>query len=237
MMKRKTTPRNWIAAIAIVLVLALLAGCSSTHLSAGPELAASDEPQASAYLDTSYADALDVSGQLALGSLLLEETENAVTAEQAAALLPLWQAVRSGTLQSEAETDAVWKQIEGAMTSEQLAAIQAMQLTADDLTSWAQSQGVNLEPRQGFPMPGEDGGLPPEVEDRLREQFGGELPSPEQLEELRGQFGNMSEEEREARRATAEASGGAVGARGAGLGQWAMLLDPLIELLTGRAAA
>jgi hypothetical protein len=236
MMKRKTTPRNWIAAIAIVLVLALLAGCSSTHLSAGPELAASDEPQASAYLDTSYADALDVSGQLALGSLLLEETENALTAEQAAALLPLWQAVRSGTLQSEAETDAVWRQIQSAMTSEQMAAIQAMRLTGDDLTSWAQSQGVNLEPRQGFPMLGEDGGLPPEVEERLREQFGGELPSPEEIAALQAQRGKMSEEERQTLRATAEASGGAVGARGAGLGQWALLLDPLIELLTLRAA-
>lgn len=240
MMKRKTTPRNWIVAIAIVLVVALLAGCSSAQSSTGPELAASDEPQASAYLDTSYADALDVSGQLALGSLLLEETENAVTAEQAAALLPLWQAVRSGTLQSEAETDAVWRQIQSAMTPEQVAAIAAMQLTGDDVRPWAESQGLALGEGQG-PAPGGGQGLnlddlPPEMQERLREQFGGELPSPEQLEELRGQFGNMSEEEREARRATAEASGGAVGARGAALGQWAMLLDPLIELLAGRAA-
>jgi hypothetical protein len=51
-------------------------------------------------------------------------------------------------------------------------------------------------------------------------------------------FGDMSEEERAARRATAEASGMSFGGRGvgAGRGQLTVLAEPLIELLTQRAA-
>jgi hypothetical protein len=224
--------------LTLALAAGLVAGCGSA------EPAPAAEPVGSggtAQLDASYADALDVSGQLALGTLRLEETENGVTAEQAALLLPLWQALRSGTLQTEGETDAVLKQIQGAMTPGQIASIQAMQLTADSVGSWAESQGLGFREGQG---PAAGGGqtlnledLPPEMQERLKEQFGGQLPSPEQLEELRGQFGNMSDEERQARRGTAEASGQTSGRPGSGMGQWAMLLNPLIELLAERAAA
>lgn len=223
--------------LALALATALVAGCGSAEPAPG---AAPADSGASGQLDTSYADALDVSGQLALGTLRLEETENHVTAEQAAMLLPLWQALRSGTLQSEAETGAVLKQIQGAMTPGQITAIQAMQLTADSMRSWVESQGLGFREGQG---PASGGGqalnledLPPEMQERLKEQFGGQLPSPEQLEEVRGQFGNLSDEERQARRATAEASGQTSGRPGSGIGQWAMLLNPLIELLGERAS-
>ncbi len=223
--------------LTLALATALLAGCGSAEPAPAAEPVASG---ASGQLDTSYADALDVNSQLALGTLRLEETENAVTAEQASLLLPLWQALRSGTLQSEAETAAVLKQIQGAMTPRQITAIQAMQLTADSVRSWAESQGLAFREGQG-PASGsgqtlslED--LPPEIQERLKEQFGGQLPSPEQLEELRGQFGNMSDGERQARRATAEASGQTSGRPGSGMGQWTILLNPLIELLADRAS-
>jgi hypothetical protein len=55
----------------------------------------------------------------------------------------------------------------------------------------------------------------------------------------RAEMENMSDEEREALRATAQAggmSGGPGGRAGAGPGQFIILLDPLIELLTQRAA-
>ena len=76
--------------------------------------------------------------QLALGTFRLEETDYAVDAEQAAALLPLWKAARSlGQSETAAsqEVEAVIKQIEGAMTNEQLTAIGAMNLSMKDFAA------------------------------------------------------------------------------------------------------
>jgi hypothetical protein len=228
-MKKTTTTTIGRTLLVLALAVAMLGGCSAAQSQSDPTPVASEEAGTS--------EVLDWSGQLALGTLNLEETADAVTAQQAAALLPLWQAIRSGTLQSEAETDAVLKQIEGAMTSGQLAAIQAVQWTTDDLSSWAQNQGLNLDPGQGFTPLEEGGELPQELQERLREQFGGQMPSAEELEAMRAQKGNMSEEEREARRATAEAGGRTLGAAGAWRGQSFMILNPLIVLLTERAGA
>ena len=47
-----------------------------------------------------------------LGMLKLEGTEQAVTPDQAKALLPLWQAFQGGALQASAERNAVMAQIE-----------------------------------------------------------------------------------------------------------------------------
>jgi hypothetical protein len=96
-------------------------------------------------LNEDYAEALPVSSQLAIGMLMLEGTENAVTVEQAGELLTLWQMLHalqgSGTA-SQAELDAVVDQIQGAMTHEQLAAIREMKLTADSMTGLVQELGL-----------------------------------------------------------------------------------------------
>jgi hypothetical protein len=171
-----------------------------------------------------------VSSQLALGTFLLEGTENAVSSQQAQTLLPLWQVILSGTLKGETETGAVLKQIEGTMTPEQLAAIAAMQLTFEDMGTWAQEQGVSL----GGPGDGAGGFLP-------------EGMTEEQMEEMRaaresGEGGfapeGMSQEDREAMRATAEANGMTrpEGAGGWGAGQLAALAGPLVELLSNLAS-
>lgn len=131
---------------------------------------------APAGLNENYTDALPVVEQLALGSLRLEETEQAVDESQAATLLPLWQAYQALSASdkaAEAEIAAVVKQLQQAMTSEQIAAIAAMQLTAEDLTAsteelggllgrggWRQGDG---EAEGGFaPVPGGGfaGGMP-----------------------------------------------------------------------------
>jgi hypothetical protein len=202
----------------------------------------------SAILDTSYEGALPASSQLALGSLRLEETENAVTPEQAEALLPLWQAIQSGTLESNAEINAVLKQIEGKMTSEQLAAISAMQLTGEDLGAWAQEQGLNMDSspeamatrqaeRGGEGGFGQRGNLSEEERASIRATmeaggmpFGGN-------EGGFGPPGNLSEEEREAMRATAEASGMNFGGRAfrGGQGGINLLAQQVIDLLAQRA--
>jgi hypothetical protein len=165
-----------------------------------------------------------------LGTLRLEGTENAVTPEQAAALLPLWQALRGGVT-AQAEVNAVLKQIEGTMTQEQLEAIAAMQLTQDDLGAWVEEQGLGLGPG-----PGQGGGgqeMSPDAQATRQAQFaGGEMPP--EMATRRAQFESMSEEDRAALRAAAEA-GGMPARAGAGSRQFPILLNPLLELLEARA--
>jgi hypothetical protein len=93
-------------------------------------------------LTTDYRDALSVQGQLALGTVQLEETDLAVTEAQAAELLPLWQALQSlinSDTTAPMELEAVVKQISNAMTGEQIAAIAALELTTDSLTELQES--------------------------------------------------------------------------------------------------
>lgn len=166
--------------------------------------------------DAGYEGALDAGAQLALGTLLLEETDQRLTPEQAGQLLPFWQALQGGVT-AEAEVSAVLTGIETAMTSEQLAAIAGMELTQDDMQVWMQEQG------QAFGAP--DGSGEPSGERPTGEGGGAAM-------------GNMSEEDREAMIATRQAGGdmpsGGVGAAG-GTGQYRMLLRPLIALLEAHA--
>ena len=221
----------WHITLIAVLVVTALAGCGAEDATPAPADVGGSETDTGAALDTSYANALDAGSQLALGTIRLEEMEKGVTPEQAAALLPLWRAIQAGTLQGNAELNAVLKQIEGQMTPEQLAAIAAMQLTRDDLQAWAESQGLNLA------------SSPEEMAARMAKS--GQELSPEvqaTMEAMRAAGGgpptDLSEEEREAMRATAEASGVNFGNRGfrGGAGQINILAQPLIELLTQRAA-
>ena len=114
----------------------------------------------SAILNDDYADALPVTAQLAVGTLLLEGTENAVTTEQAGDLLTNWQmlqALQSSGTAAQAELDVVVNQVEGAMTAEQLAAIKEMKLTTDNIAELAQEQGLG----RGLAGGGQAGGFRP----------------------------------------------------------------------------
>lgn len=233
--------KRWFVGLTFVLLIVglpavLLASCGS-----GAEATPAQNSSAgyiSQVLVTSYPGALDVSSQLALGTMKLEGTANAVTPDQAAALLPLWQALQGGVT-AQMEVNAVLAQIERTMTQEQLEAIAAMQLTTDDLAAWAEENGVSMPSAGGPPggqgMPGGDweavratveaGGGPPGG-------FAGTPPAG-----FPGGQG-MSDEQRAAIRATVEAGGGMpAGGRpgGAGRGAVNVLIGPLIELLTERA--
>lgn len=113
--------------------------------------------------------------QLMVGTFKLEDTAHAVTAEQAAKLLPLWKAYRSLSRDSSsapAEREALEKQIEETMTAEQLKAIAEMKLTRQDMIDVVQSLGLALPEQAGAtggsgqfgqgqqPPAGDMGGMP-----------------------------------------------------------------------------
>jgi hypothetical protein len=170
-------PTLWIALIGMFAVGLLLAGCGSAGEAQAPVVVAE---AAASTLDVSYEGALALRNQLALGILRLEETDRPVTAEQAGALLLLWQALRGTTdsgASAQAEVDALLAQIESTMSGEQLASMGAMKLTQADLQAWAQSQGLStgegLGPGGGSGQPGSGQNLSPEERATRQAERGG----------------------------------------------------------------
>jgi hypothetical protein len=85
--------------------------------------------------------------ELLAGTLELEGTDQAVTAEQAPGLLTLWKAyvtLSDEDTTSDAELAALVDQAAGEMTTDQLAAVDAMALTNQDVTTILQEQGVQV---------------------------------------------------------------------------------------------
>lgn len=93
---------------------------------------------------------LPVATQLIIGTFKLDDTDQAVTPEQAAKLLPLWQVYQSlGTSDTaaQAELDALVEQIQETMTTEQMQAITDMNLTQQDVMAVMQEQGLGITQR------------------------------------------------------------------------------------------
>ena len=215
--------KHTILSLMVVFMLTLttvMSGCGgdTAPTTAEPEEAQGEETEETApdsediltdILADDYEGALSARNQLALGTLKLEGSGNAVTPEQAQELALYWQALKALAADSTSateETTAVQAQIVEAMTQVQLEAIAAMQLTSADLNEFYVEQGVELTtPEPGVtPQGGKNSGL--------------------------------STEEKEAARATAEALGTPVGAGGGGsAARKDILLDVLIELLAQRA--
>ncbi len=90
---------------------------------------------------------LPLSMKLVLGSFELEGSDQAITSEQAADLLPLWQVYQSLTESdsaAQAEIEALLEQIQETMTPEQMSAIQAMQLTREDMRTIMEEHGITM---------------------------------------------------------------------------------------------
>ena len=202
---------------AITLMVVLLAACAQ----AASLETTGDSAVTSAALDTPYEGTLDAAGQLALGTLQLEDSGNAVSRDQASDLLPLWQALRSGALQGDAETQAVLKQVDEMMTPEQLADIAAMQLTQADVQSWMQEHGMVVQDDNGRLPEGEEGDSSDVSPDRTART---------------SELANMSDEERQAMRDEKAASGIGRGGSEAASG-WRAVLGPLVDLLSERATS
>ncbi|NUQ38082.1 MAG: hypothetical protein HUU23_09845, partial [Caldilineales bacterium] len=162
--------------LSLLLFVLLLAACGGEAAPAAPQASTADGNGAAAAtrLSADFAGALPVPSQLILGSLRLEETEQAIDAAQAAQLLPLWQAYQ--TLSNDdttaaAELTAIINQIQDSMAPGQIAAIAAMRLTTEKAEALIQEEGLVVMGRGagsgqgsgqsgGFPGGGFPGGMP-----------------------------------------------------------------------------
>ena len=116
-----------ILVILISISAMLLAGCSSATIAT-----------------VSANNGLTTATKLALGTLKLEDTSQAVTAAQATELVTLWEGYESlsnSDTTSQVELDALVKQIQSTMTTVQIAAIEAMDLTDQSVSEGVQSLG------------------------------------------------------------------------------------------------
>lgn len=190
----------------LLLIFTLLVFSLTACVPAAAETPATPTSVASVYLDTEFTDAASLRNQLALGILKLDGTPQAITPEQAAILLPLWQAtltLMGDTTTAEAELTAIQNQIVVALTPEQLTAIAALQLTNADLKAYYAEYGLVLP----TPAPG--------------------------VTKVPGQGNSgLTQTEREATKAAAEALGTPVGT-GSSSGQSAktLLYEKVIEML------
>lgn len=90
------------------------------------------------------AGTLPAATQLIIGTIKLDGTDQAVTAKQAAELLPLWQTMlvlTNSDTAAKAEKEALITQIQETMTDKQTQAIKDMNLTRQDMAGIMQGQG------------------------------------------------------------------------------------------------
>jgi hypothetical protein len=143
-----------LTALAVLLMLGACSGSASSTAAADPSMT-----QAS---------------KLALGTMRLESTEQAVSADLALQLLPLWQLLAelsTNAAASPQETAAVVEQIQATMDPDQISSIDQMQLSADDLANatWSASTTTTAASGSGAQaaMPADGptgaGGPPPDA--------------------------------------------------------------------------
>ena len=139
----------------LLIPILLLSACSGAAANTASNAQGSPSSQA-----------MPLPEKLALGTLKLEGTANAVTAKQASDLLPLWQ-VYSSLLTSDTaaqeEKDALAQQIQETMSAGQIKAIDSLNLTQRDVFASMRQLGITTSPQvsaNGTPQPGGGGGFP-----------------------------------------------------------------------------
>ena len=124
-----------------ILLLALVA-CGGTSSSGSTTSDSTGETGGTADNSTALSEGME----LLIGTFKLEETDLAVSSDQASQLLPLWQTLQSLATSDTAaaeEIAAVVNQIKGTMTSQQIDAITAMNLTQQDVMSVMNETGLS----------------------------------------------------------------------------------------------
>jgi predicted small secreted protein len=118
--------------ITILAILSVLAACNQTT-TAQSGMGGNTTP-------------LSTATQLLVGTFKLEDTDLAVSADQAKQLLPLWQTLQelsTSNTAADQEINAVVDQIKSTMTSLQMAKITAMKLTQQDIMSVMSQAGLS----------------------------------------------------------------------------------------------
>jgi len=124
-------------------LLLSLTACNST--STAPTAASSTAVEEAAAVQETQET--PISQKLLLGTLLLEDTDLEVTPEQAAELLPLWKAVKAiatSDTAAAAEIEALYRQIQESMTASQIKAIEEMETGADSMQAVMDNLGMEM---------------------------------------------------------------------------------------------
>ena len=142
--------RKIMIVVLCLFAASFLAACAATEAEGQP---------VSAITATADSEGLPMSTQLLLGSFELEDSKLAISNEQASELLPLWKAVKvlsESDTASSLELEAVYNQIQTAMTDEQLAAIADLTLDSKSMTSLMADLGLGMDSGTGADMERED---------------------------------------------------------------------------------
>ena len=216
--------------LSMLTILGLLAACGGNADAASNTNQQESAPASDTTQDGTLAGGFEVPLQttLIVGSFELEGTENEITAEQAAELLPLWMVLKN-LLESDTaaveEVNALTNQINNAMTDAQIDQISSMEQTGQSMRMLMEELGLNQSFQRPETTEGEEGsqrganrpeGMPSGVGPGGGQ--GTEGLTPEQIESMQ---------------ATREAGGGGAG-RGMGVMVNTDLINALIELLQSK---
>lgn len=227
--------RIWI--ITAIISLAFLSACGGAQeATENPQVSQTEEaaqPQAEedkTRTDDAALQRFQVSDQanLIMGTFMLEETELAVTPEQASDLAFLWKAVRSlaeSDSATQEERQALINQIQDTMTEEQLEAMQTQDFSMEEYRALMDELGLSMNQMQEnaeSEIPeGAGQGRPEGMQPGMGGGPGGGMGG--------GQIGDIDPEVM----ATLQAE--RAGRTGGGDRMSLLMLDPLIELLEERA--
>lgn len=163
--------KKGISTLTVSILLLALVACGGISSSGSTTSDSTGETGSTADNSTALSEEME----LLIGTFKLEETDLAVSSDQASQLLPLWQVLQSlatsDTAASE-EIAAVVNQIKDTMTSQQIDAITAMNLTQQDVMSVMDKAGLSFSAsgasstsnassgssQSGFPAGGGDSG-------------------------------------------------------------------------------
>jgi len=179
---------------------------------------------------------MPLQSKLLFGSFMLEDTDLAITSEQAGELLPLWQLTKTlveSDTAAQAEIDAVMDSIQDAMTDEQMSYIEELQFGPEQFRQIMEDYDIGFGfrggegeegeiPSGGFP--GGFGGMPGQV------PGGGQGGGPGGGSGFGGGFQNLSPEQQATAQALREERGGG----GRGFFGNPALMEALIDLLEGK---
>ena len=154
--------RNWLMIGLLVLALLVVTACNSTESTSAVEQETETPNDAAQDAETTSGDAEQAevpaegamrrdgnsSTQLILGSFQLEDTEYAISTEQAETLLPLWKGYRAligSDTASSVEQTALVNQIAEVFTSEQLDYLSETVLSPEDMAAMMEELGIESQ--------------------------------------------------------------------------------------------